>query len=316
MPNQDSAVHVKMMPEFQRSSVRIKNPAKVEEIICGLIKGGAAKLQIITDFDMTLSRFSYEGKRCPTCHYVIDNSKLVTDECRKKLMQLKEKYYAIEIDPVLTMEEKYPYMVEWYTKAHGLLIEQALPKAKLKEIVAESDVMLKLGVPGWLSGKNVRLLILGLEGYENFFDKLQQYGIPVFIFSAGIGDILEEVIHQAGVYHPNITVVSNFMDFDDNGVLKGFKGELIHVFNKHDGALKNTEYFNRLKDNSNIILLGDSQGDIRMADGVANVEHILKIGYLNDRVDELLEKYMDSYDIVLVKDESLDVANSILQKIL
>ena len=53
-----------------------------------------------------------------------------------------------------------------------------------------------------------------------------------------------------------------------------------------------------------------------MADGVANVEHILKIGYLNDRVDELLEKYIDSYDIVLVKDESLDVANSILQKIL
>ncbi|KAF0875766.1 cytosolic 5'-nucleotidase 3A isoform X1 [Hyaena hyaena] len=288
---------IEMMPEFQRSSVRIKNPARVEEIICGLIKGGAAKLQIITDFDMTLSRFSYEGKRCPTCHYVIDNSKLVTDECRKKLLQLKEKYYAIEIDPVLTIEEKYPYMVEWYTKAHSLLVEQALPKAKLKEIVAESDVMLK-------------------EGYENFFDKLQQYGIPVFIFSAGIGDILEEVIYQAGVYHPNVTVVSNFMDFDDNGVLKGFKGELIHVFNKHDGALKNTEYFNRLKDNSNIILLGDSQGDIRMADGVANVEHILKIGYLNDRVDDLLEKYMDSYDIVLVKDESLDVANSILQKIL
>uniref|UniRef100_A0A8C7EPA4 5'-nucleotidase n=1 Tax=Neovison vison TaxID=452646 RepID=A0A8C7EPA4_NEOVI len=270
LPLQSSCTH---MPEFQRSSVRIKNPARVEEIICGLIKGGAGKLQIITDFDMTLSRFSYEGKRCPTCH------------CKYGIhKQIHEK-------------EKYPYMVEWYTKSHGLLVEQALPKAKLKEIVAESDVMLK-------------------EGYENFFDKLQEYGIPVFIFSAGIGDILEEVIHQAGVYHPNITVVSNFMDFDDNGVLKGFKGELIHVFNKHDGALKNTEYFNRLKDNSNIILLGDSQGDIRMADGVANVEHILKIGYLNDRVDELLEKYMDSYDIVLVKDESLDVANSILQKIL
>lgn len=67
-------------------------------------------------------------------------------------------------------------------------------------------------------------------------------------------------------------------------MLKGFKGELIHVFNKHDGALKNTDYFSQLKDNSNIILLGDSQGDLRMADGVANVEHILKIGYLNDRV--------------------------------
>uniref|UniRef100_A0A2I3SGR6 5'-nucleotidase n=1 Tax=Pan troglodytes TaxID=9598 RepID=A0A2I3SGR6_PANTR len=268
------------MPEFQKSSVRIKNPTRVEEIICGLIKGGAAKLQIITDFDMTLSRFSYKGKRCPTCHSKCDICKQIH-----------------KIDPVLTVEEKYPYMVEWYTKSHGLLVQQALPKAKLKEIVAESDVMLK-------------------EGYENFFDKLQQHSIPVFIFSAGIGDVLEEVIRQAGVYHPNVKVVSNFMDFDETGVLKGFKGELIHVFNKHDGALRNTEYFNQLKDNSNIILLGDSQGDLRMADGVANVEHILKIGYLNDRVDELLEKYMDSYDIVLVQDESLEVANSILQKIL
>ncbi|KAI5174245.1 Cytosolic 5'-Nucleotidase 3A [Manis pentadactyla] len=215
---------------------------------------------------------------------------------RKTKIIKMEKYYAIEIDPVLTIDEKYPYMVEWYTtKSHGLLVEQALPKAKLKEIVAESDVMLK-------------------EGYENFFDKPQQYSIPVFIFLAGIGDILEEVICQAGVYHPNITVVSNFMDFDDNGILKGFKGELIHVYNKHDGALKNTDYFSQLKDNSNIILLGDSQGDIRMAEEVANVEYILKIGYLNDRVDELLAKYMDSYDTVLVKDESLDVANSILQK--
>ncbi|KAL6074776.1 hypothetical protein STEG23_019082, partial [Scotinomys teguina] len=101
-------------------------------------------IRIITDFDMTLSRFSYNGKRCPTCHNIIDNCKLVTDECRRKLLQLKERYYAIEVDPDLTVEEKFPYMVEWYTKSHGLLVEQGIPKAKLKEIVADSDVMLKL----------------------------------------------------------------------------------------------------------------------------------------------------------------------------
>lgn len=54
------------------------------------------------------------------------------------------------------------------------------------------------------------------EGYEFFFDKLHEHNVPVFIFSAGIGDILEQIIHQAGVYHSNIKVVSNFMDFDDN----------------------------------------------------------------------------------------------------
>ncbi|XP_018426937.1 PREDICTED: cytosolic 5'-nucleotidase 3A isoform X2 [Nanorana parkeri] len=288
---------IEMMPEFLKKPVHIKDPARVEEIICGLIKGGAARLQIITDFDMTLSRFSYNGKRCPTCHNVIDNCKYVSDECRKKVNKLKDKYYAIEIDPDLTIKEKYPYMIEWYTKSHTLLLEQALQKDKLAEVVRDSDIMLK-------------------EGYETFFDKLHEHNIPVFIFSAGLGDVLEEAIRQAGIYYPNIKVVSNFMDFDENGVVKGFKGELIHVYNKHDGALKRTEYFNQLKDNSNIILLGDSLGDLTMADGVPNVENILKIGFLNDKVEELLEKYMDSYDIVLVKDESLDVANSILQKIL
>lgn len=34
------------------------------------------------------------------------------------------------------------------------------------------------------------------------------------------------------------------------------------------------------------------------------------------QVEERLDKYMDSYDIVLVKDETLEVPNAILQKVL
>ncbi|KAM9309235.1 cytosolic 5'-nucleotidase 3 isoform 1-T1 [Pholidichthys leucotaenia] len=288
---------IEMMPQFEKSTVHMKDPERVEQIICDLIKGGASKLQIITDFDMTLSKFSINGKRCPTCHNIVDDCKLVTDEGRQKLLQLRHKYYPIEIDPHLTMEEKYPFMVEWYFKAHSLLVEQRLERDKLAEVVRESDVALR-------------------DGFEQFFDRLHQHNVPVFIFSAGLGDVLEEIINQAGVYHANVKVVSNFMDFDDNGVLKGFKGELIHVYNKHDGALKNTEYFKQLKEYSNIILLGDSMGDLSMADGVSNVETILKIGFLNDKVEERLDAYLDSYDIVLVRDETLEVPNAILQKVL
>ena len=81
----------------------------------------------------------------------------------KKDIQLKEKHYFIKVDLVLTRAQKYPYMVEQNTKSHNLPGEQALPKAKLKEIMEESDVMFK-------------------EGNENLFDKLQQHNIPVFIF--------------------------------------------------------------------------------------------------------------------------------------
>lgn len=53
-----------------------------------------------------------------------------------------------------------------------------------------------------------------------------------------------------------------------------------------------------------------------MADGVPGVENILKIGFLNDKVEERRERYMDSYDIVLERDETLDVVNGLLQHIL
>lgn len=45
---------------------------------------------------------------------------------------------------------------------------------------------------------------------------LYQNSIPLFIFSAGIGDILEEIIRQMTVFHPNIHIVSNYMDFDED----------------------------------------------------------------------------------------------------
>lgn len=54
------------------------------------------------------------------------------------------------------------------------------------------------------------------EGYQLFFDCLQDHGVPLLIFSAGVGDVLEEVIRQAGVFHPNVKVFSNYMDFDEN----------------------------------------------------------------------------------------------------
>lgn len=89
---------------------------------------------------MTLSRFSLKGEGYPTCHNTTDNYKLVTNGGQKALLQLKGKDYAPKIDPVPKTEEKQPFMVKQYPQSQGLLVEQALPKAKLKEIVAESDV--------------------------------------------------------------------------------------------------------------------------------------------------------------------------------
>lgn len=92
------------------------------------------------------------------------------------------------------------------------------------------------------------------RGYKNLSEKLQQHSTPLFIFSVDVSDTLEEVIHKVGVYHPNVKVVF-IRGFWWKRVLKGFKGDLTLVFNKHDDALKTIDCFNKLKDNSNTILL-------------------------------------------------------------
>uniref|UniRef100_A0A8C4LAS8 5'-nucleotidase, cytosolic IIIB n=1 Tax=Equus asinus TaxID=9793 RepID=A0A8C4LAS8_EQUAS len=186
--------------------------------------------EVISDFDMTLSRFAYNGKRCPSSHNILDDSKIISEECRKELKMLLHHYYPIEIDPHRTIKEKLPHMVEWWTKAHNLLCQQKIQKSQIAQVVRESNAMLR-------------------EGYKTFFNTLYQNNVPLFIFSAGIGDILEEIIQQMKVFHPNIHIVSNYMDFDED-------------------------------------------------------------------VEERRERYMDSYDIVLEKDETLDVVNGLLQHIL
>ncbi|XP_059686136.1 7-methylguanosine phosphate-specific 5'-nucleotidase [Gavia stellata] len=285
------------VPELEKATVRIQQPERVRGIIRSIKERGRNKLQVISDFDMTLSRFGYNGRRCPTSHNILDNSRVISEDGKKKLKDLLHYYYPIEIDPNRTLEEKRPLMVEWWTRAHELLSQQKIQKGDIAQIVRESDVMLR-------------------DGFNELFDQLHKYNIPLFIFSAGVGDILEEVIRQANVFYSNVNVVSNYMDFDDNGVLTRFKGPLIHTYNKNNSVLQGTEYFQQLSTRTSIILLGDSMGDLTMADGVPSVENILKIGFLNDKVEERRGKYLDAYDIVLESDETLDVVNGILRYIL
>ncbi|KAM9393219.1 cytosolic 5'-nucleotidase 3-like isoform 2-T3 [Pholidichthys leucotaenia] len=282
-----------MIPELTKPSVCMKDPQKVQQIMDSMVQAGSNTLQVISDFDMTLTRFEHNGKRCPTCHNILENSKVISDDGKQQLKQLLNTYYPIEIDTSLSIEQKLPLMVEWWTKAHELLVRQKIKKDLLSMAVCESEAMLR-------------------EGHRLFFDHLLEHSIPLLIFSAGIGDILEEVIHQAGVFHPNVKVISNYMDFDESGVLKAFKGELIHIYNKREGALLNTGHFQELRMRPNVLLMGDSLGDLNMADGVQDMENILKIGYLNDKVEERKRSYLDSYDIVLIKDETLEVPNAVL----
>nr|XP_057917581.1 7-methylguanosine phosphate-specific 5'-nucleotidase-like isoform X2 [Doryrhamphus excisus] len=285
---------LQMMSELCKSSVLIRERRRVEKTLHALQQEGAGSLHVISDFDMTLTKFAHNGKRVPTTHNILDNRLLVDEECGKKMRELLSTYYPIEIDTNRTVEEKLPFMVEWWTKVHQLLVDQKIRKDRLAQAVRESTSMLR-------------------DGCKIFFDCLADQNIPLLIFSGGVGDVLEEMIRQNHIFHPNIHVISNYMDFDHTGVLRAFKGQLIHTFNKSQGALSLAARVPKLQARPNVLLLGDSLGDLNMAAGVSNPRNVLTVGFLNDQVDERRESYVNSFDIVLTKDETMDVPNAILK---
>jgi 5'-nucleotidase len=115
---------------------------------------------------------------------------------------------------------------------------------------------------------------------------LNENNVPLLIFSAGIGDLINEVLEKYEVTFPNIKVVSNFMKFNNKGVICGFTEPIIHMFNKNRNILsgESLSYFVDLAHRVNALLLGDSLGDVQMDTGLENPGAILKIGFLNDNV--------------------------------
>ncbi|KAG7325349.1 hypothetical protein KOW79_011665 [Hemibagrus wyckioides] len=92
---------------------------------------------------MILTRFAHEGKRCPTTHSILHNTNLISEECKAKMSNLVAHYYPIEIDSSKSVEEKIPHMVEWWMRAHDLLIQQKIKKVQLGQAVKRSGAMLR-----------------------------------------------------------------------------------------------------------------------------------------------------------------------------
>lgn len=286
-----------MLKELKNKSVHIRDPEKVEQIIRNIVNGGKDKLQVVADFDRTLTKFHKNGVMNPTSHNALERSSLLPANYSDEAHKLRGIYYPIEIDHKLTVDEKVPYMVEWWTKAHDLLLKCQPTRDTIIRLAEEAHIELR-------------------EGCDWLFPQLHKHQVPLLVLSAGIGDVIEAVIRQHSLLFDNVKVVSNYMEFDEKGVLVGFQGELIHVFNKNENAVHNSDYFDLLESRENIILLGDSLGDLRMADGATKAKNVLRIGFLNVSGEELLSQYMDNFDIVLLTDETFEVPNAIIRELL
>jgi len=285
--------------EKAHPSLKVGNKAAVEKKLNAIFDGGCDKLQLIVDFDNTLTRHHKNGTLTDCSWGVMENSPLLPKGYTDKTNALRAKYLPIEQDPHLTIEEKIPHMEAWYKQANELLQETGIQKDLFSQFVKTSNVEFR-------------------DNTKHMLDHLNHAQVPVLVMSAGLGDILVEVMDAFDVYHrSNTKVVSNFLSYDQNGKVIGLQGKMIHVYNKNENAFHDSEYFHMLNGRGNVVLLGDSIGDLQMSNGVENSSNILKIGFLNnmETAETRLPSFLDGFDIVLLDDQTMNIPLEILRNV-
>ncbi|XP_066996917.2 7-methylguanosine phosphate-specific 5'-nucleotidase [Anabrus simplex] len=292
-------IKIENVKALTRDCVRIRDRDRVESIINLLVEGGKDKLQVISDFDQTLTKQHCNGKRSMSSFGIFGECKQLPPSYKEKSQALYKQYKPIEIDPSLSKEQKIPFMIEWWDKAQMLL-------SGFEFCCDEIDQVLQEVCPDLRTGS------------EEMFRSLMEADVPVLVFSAGVGDMVRAILRHHKVLHPNVHIISNFLDFKGSMLqgFKGSKGQHIHTFNKNEHAIENSEYFKLITGRNNVILMGDVVGDADMAEGVKDANAVLKIGFLYDQVEENLDSYLDHFDVVLVDDQTMDVTNGLLSLIL
>ncbi len=288
--------------------VRVRDPARVESILARMVSGsGRSRLQVLADFDRTLTRVHRDGRSLECSWGVVEASPLLARDYVERAAGVKARYLPIEQNPRMSVEEKTPHIEAWYREANALLREAGARRDMFPKMVEAADVELR-------------------EGTEEMFSKLEADGVPVLVLSAGLGDLLVEILRQRGCLTDNVKVVSNFMAFDEEGNVTGISGRMIHVFNKSESALdRDSPFFSRLRGRDCVLLLGDSLGDLQMSAGCevdGGGGALLTVGFLNvdaaslEEDDERLRLFMDAYDVVLVDDQTMAVPAAVVDAVL
>lgn len=260
-----SALKIEDIPELCRKNCYMKSPNNVLLKINDLIDGGPKQLQVVSDFDFTITKQHLEtNEKVLTSFGMFDKCQSIPQSYREESFKLFQKYRPLEIDPHISIDEKINYMIEWWTKTGELLKGFKFDITEIDTISDHYENVLR-------------------DGCQDMFKELCDLNVPVLVFSAGLGDCVVSVLKQANVYYPNVKVVSNFLQFRD-GVLNGLQEKMIHAFNKNETALEGTEYYDLVHERDHVIVMGDSLGDADMANGVPSQSHLLKIGFLYDHV--------------------------------
>jgi HAD superfamily hydrolase (TIGR01544 family) len=236
-------------------------------------KKNKQKIIVLTDFNKTLTL-----PTSSTSFSTIRKTGLLPDEYKVKAEELYDEYRPYELGEKGESDEECRAKIkEWWKKHFDLMIEYKLSFKMIQSIARDSQ------------------LIHMREGFKEFFDFLYKDLIPLKIISAGLGDLIIEILLKEDSFTTSLEVFSNFFEFDENGIAIARNSRtVIDTLNKEINL--------ELIEKTYVIVMGDCIEDLRVLSKL-KYEEVLKIGFL---VDESKREVMEKkYDILLKGDASL-----------
>lgn len=279
-------------------NVIISNSENLEKIKNKIISEGKDKFHVLSDFDGTLTYdHDVAGKLYPSLISVLRDGDYISKEYAKKAQELAKKYRPKEKEESIPLEERKNLMKSWWSEHFELLKESGLNKKHLEKII-------ELGI--------IRLR----KGSKELMDYLHKEEIPlVIISSSGVGEAIEMYLKKENLLYENVYIITNSFNWTKQGKMIDVKKPIIHSLNKDETIVKKfPKVYEKIKDRKNVLLLGNSSGDLQMITGF-NYNNLLKIGFLNEDVEKNLENYKSSWDVVITNDSDMNYVNEFIKQL-
>jgi len=277
-------------------NIIIVDKKRFEKILSNIKKDWYSKLHILSDFDKTLTKEFIDWEKRPSLISILRSQNILWEEYSRKAYELFDYYNPIEISPIIDIIEKKKQMSIWWEKHLDLLIKSWLKRQDVDKAINSGIIRFR-------------------EWVTHFLKLMNNEKVPVVIISANAlwSDSNYLFLDQNWVNISNIKIISNSFIWDENLISIWYNKPVIHVFNKDETVLKDfPQIYEEIKSRKNVILLWDSLGDPGMIEWF-DYNNLLKIWFLNDNIDELLEEYKKNYDVVIVWDWDFEFINEILQ---
>lgn len=121
------------------------------------------------------------------------------------------------------------------------------------------------------------------DGWKELLCACAAQDIPVFVLSAGLGDVVRLALKQCGVDTSALHLYANFLTYRRGGV-HGYRREILHPYNKAEHLRRHPAYWAAAQRSRRILVFGDRPPDACVADDFAS--KVVRVAYWKDDRDK------------------------------